>query len=343
MKFSGSGQRTVSRVAHWDNIKLIMIILMVIGHFADRFTDKSNVCKSIYLFIYAFHMPVLLFVSGLFYKNKENAKKVLYYCSCGFALKITFTIFYRFVNHSTSFSLLSDAAIPWFMFVLAIYQMSMYFIRNFNKKYLLVMCFILACFVGHDETIGNNLYLSRVIIFFPFYLLGTMLDQKLIGEFIHKYIRLLLPVAIVILSFWFYLCFFKLDSFYKFRHLLNGKSPFSEEIIGYGPIARVMCYIITCLTGASMIVLIPKIPIRFFTSLGEHTINVYYWHFFFLIIFERKLHFGDLYSGSYVGKTAYFLVAVLLSIMLMHIRIFDYPVKIIKKFCFSDNIQNYDR
>lgn len=42
------------RSALWDNIKFVMITLMVVGHFADVFVGRSVTCKSIYLFIYGF-------------------------------------------------------------------------------------------------------------------------------------------------------------------------------------------------------------------------------------------------------------------------------------------------
>ena len=74
------------RVAHWDNIKFTMITLMVIGHFTDSVIQYSDVCKSIFLFIYAYHMPVLLFISGLFYKRTKYVEKTLYYISSDICL-----------------------------------------------------------------------------------------------------------------------------------------------------------------------------------------------------------------------------------------------------------------
>lgn len=67
-----------NRTAIWDNARFIMITLMVIGHFADVFCTESDLCRSIYLFIYAFHMPVLFFISGLFYKNERIVEKVFF-------------------------------------------------------------------------------------------------------------------------------------------------------------------------------------------------------------------------------------------------------------------------
>ena len=47
------------RIYWWDNIKFVMIVLVVAGHFADTLVAHSGVMKSFYLFIYAFHMDEL--------------------------------------------------------------------------------------------------------------------------------------------------------------------------------------------------------------------------------------------------------------------------------------------
>lgn len=64
------------RIALWDNLKFILITAVVIGHFADFVVDRSDTCKSIYLFIYAFHMPLFIFISGLFHTDRNVVKKV---------------------------------------------------------------------------------------------------------------------------------------------------------------------------------------------------------------------------------------------------------------------------
>lgn len=56
------------RIALFDNIKGIAILLVVLGHFCARivgFTD-SHLIYTTLTFIYFFHMPLFLFCSGLF-------------------------------------------------------------------------------------------------------------------------------------------------------------------------------------------------------------------------------------------------------------------------------------
>ena len=43
-----------NRIALWDNLKFFLVTCVVIGHFADQFTDVSKIYDSIFLFIYSF-------------------------------------------------------------------------------------------------------------------------------------------------------------------------------------------------------------------------------------------------------------------------------------------------
>lgn len=47
-----------------DNTKFFLMFLVVLGHVA--LLVNNNVSHSIYLFIYAFHMPLFFMIAGLF-------------------------------------------------------------------------------------------------------------------------------------------------------------------------------------------------------------------------------------------------------------------------------------
>lgn len=57
---------------------------------------------------------------------------------------------------------------------------------------------MLACFVGYDQTIGDFLYLSRIIIFLPFFLLGLVVRNEDIVK-LKKNKILLIAVMIILL------------------------------------------------------------------------------------------------------------------------------------------------
>ena len=75
------------RIALWDNTKFLLMILVVVGHFINRNLGSSHLYQSMYLFIWSFHMPLFIFVSGLFHKNRNIKEKVISYFSIYFFLK----------------------------------------------------------------------------------------------------------------------------------------------------------------------------------------------------------------------------------------------------------------
>ena len=328
------------RIAYYDNIKLLMVVMMVIGHFVEFFTQKSNICQSIYLFIYAFHMPMLIFISGLFYTNKNNTKKAIYFICCGFALKFALSIVRLICGKDVNFFLLSDSGTPWFMFALAAYQFGGLFFHGINKRFLLCFFIILACFMGYDTSIQDYLYISRIVVFAPFFLLGTMLSSK-------KYViskfnpRIMITPALCIMLLWFYCCFFKTDVFYIYRHLFTGRNPFSSTVVSYGPLARLLCYGITVATCSSLLVLVPRGRIPFFSLLGRRTLNIYFWHYIIFMLLDRFLNIRNIYqygiAGNVIaGKITFILIGIILSIILSSFRIFDYPLNIIKRNCYRN-------
>ena len=108
-----------NRIALWDNLKFFLVTCVVIGHFADQFTDISNIYDSIFLFIYSFHIPLFIFIAGIFYKNKDITTKVIFFISIGFSYKIVLAIMDRlFGKVQAEFFLLLDGGLSWFMFVL---------------------------------------------------------------------------------------------------------------------------------------------------------------------------------------------------------------------------------
>ena len=69
------------RIAYWDNLKFLMIVFVVMGHFIleNNSGISSPAFKSIGTFIYLFHMPVFFFISGYFYKKQSALWNVLTY------------------------------------------------------------------------------------------------------------------------------------------------------------------------------------------------------------------------------------------------------------------------
>ena len=62
-------KKSTKRIYKWDNLKCFLIVMVVIGHFVNQYAPISNTMKSLSLFIYSFHMPLFIFLSGLLQKR----------------------------------------------------------------------------------------------------------------------------------------------------------------------------------------------------------------------------------------------------------------------------------
>lgn len=323
-----------ARIALWDNLKFVLILLVVVGHFSGFFQNESNAYRSIFLFIYTFHMPLFLFISGLFHKDEKISQKCLFYISVGFFQKIVFFITNLAIGEKPKFVLLGDNGIPWFMFVLAIYTAITYLLREQNKVYVFVLTIILACFVGYDTSIGDYLYLSRAIIFFPFYLFGVIINKEDIQRIKEKH-KILLLVSSLIIILWLYICIAKLNIFYEMEPLFTGRNPFTQDMYYIGPFARIICYGITFLTGSAGIFLVPSRKIKCISSMGGRSIDVYFWHWVVYLLLERFLHIKRIFFWGPQGKVLFLLIAVAVTIVLSLGGIISYPLNFVKKCCYK--------
>ena len=90
------------RIEKWDVLKFVLIFTVVLGHIADYYAAESQVMQGLYMFIYTFHMPLFIFVSGLFSKrtvNEFRIDKIFGYIVVYLFLKLLlavydFTLFY---------------------------------------------------------------------------------------------------------------------------------------------------------------------------------------------------------------------------------------------------------
>ena len=313
------------RICWWDNIKFVMIVLVVAGHFADTLVAGSKLMQSFYMFIYAFHMPVFLFISGMFYKPERIGRKMIFYMTSGFLLNIVTYIAQYAAGGKPEFTLLSEMGAPWFMFCMAFYIGIAYILRNSDKRPVIVITMVLAAFAGYDKNIGDFLCISRTLVFLPFFLLGTVIKPDKIAGFRRRNAGWLIPLGMIILAAWGYLCFGQREHFYILRHLFTGRNPFGKSVVSYGFAARMVCYIISICTGFAAIMVIPTGRIPWISYMGRNTINVYFWHWPLIMGADTLLKFGNLCNTD-IRKMIFMATSVMLTVLLST-KIFEFPMK----------------
>jgi len=124
MEYVSSVNVEKKRIAVWDNLKFILIFLVVFGHFMSPFTADSLDLERMYLFIYIFHMPAFIFINGLFSKRaikERDYKKVLEFIILYIFIKVLSYVAIIFIGgkDDLSFSFVTEKFIPWYALSLA--------------------------------------------------------------------------------------------------------------------------------------------------------------------------------------------------------------------------------
>lgn len=164
----------------------------------------------------------------MFHKNKNIKTKFITFVSIGFILKIIILVvdmYFNPVDHKV-FMVMGGGNVAWYMFVLAGYTVVSYFLRNTDKRFILFMAVLLGCFAGYDRRIGDFLYLSKGIIFYPFFVLGQMISKEKILSFVRSEKMKLAGFAFVLI--WLFVCTVFIDKIYSIRPFLTARTPFCK-------------------------------------------------------------------------------------------------------------------
>ena len=104
----------------FDNYKVLLILLVVIGHFIEPSNDQNPFLYELKWGIVAFHMPAFIFISGYFSKRIPSLKKML----CGlvipyFVYEILYYLLYTFIlDKETGFYFTRPKFSLWYLMAL---------------------------------------------------------------------------------------------------------------------------------------------------------------------------------------------------------------------------------
>ena len=201
-----------------NNMKGILIILVVIGHFIETTQNKEILFWA--KFIYSFHMTTFIFVSGYLAKNPKTNVKNLINLSL---LYLTFNTIFRLI-FSRNFTLAPFWTL-WYLEALIVYRIILIFINKLkkNKKIkdnvfnvimvFFIICSILISLFGVTHFTTNSIFniktpdikVIKISMYLPIFFMGYMLSKdnlKKLKEFVDKSVigNVLVVLGIIITS-----------------------------------------------------------------------------------------------------------------------------------------------
>ncbi|MGB3417677.1 MAG: hypothetical protein WBA36_13460, partial [Mesorhizobium sp.] len=168
------------RYGHIDALKGAGILLVVFGHLIEKPSARSVLLQTLYIDIYSFHMPLFVFLSGIFARATLDS---------GDYRKIVWTLFFPLVVFQGLY-LAAARLTDWYSYSPFTPYWLLWFIASLIGWRLLLPLFaspaglavavLGAVFVGYDGAVGYALSAARTIYFLPFFVLGHLYGLPLV-------------------------------------------------------------------------------------------------------------------------------------------------------------------
>lgn len=276
----------MQRDAYFDNARLLLIFLVVFGHLIQPFTNDSLVGGTLYTWIYFFHMPAFIMISGFFargHKNMNYISKLAKRLLIPYILfQLIYTGFYYFIGKTSWQSeLLYPQWSLWFLLSLFCWHLLLIIFKNIKPMLGICLALIIGLLIGYIEDIGHYFSLSRTFVFFPYFLIGYWLKKEHINFLKQKSFKIAsLTILLVTVSIVFILTQFNLPDF-NIGWLLASRSYATLDAIQYGGFVRLFVYAASLLLAFCALIWVPQREFRF-TYLGTRTLYVYLLHGFII-------------------------------------------------------------
>lgn len=277
--------QAAAQKAYILNALALLAVVIPVGAVADQLTSASQIARGLFLFIFSFHMPLLFLLGGaLFRRIAGDCGKV--WRTVGFLLLVyalmkLLTAIVQQVPFDDGFAIswLKESGMPWVFLGAAFCCVLGWLLRKADGWFVLPAAVVLALACGYTSKVGDFLALSRVVVYFPYFAAGQLLDMdKLEAALREKKARV---AGLAVLAAAFLGMMLLADKLYFLRALLTGRNSYGalNERQAWGPVLRIGVYCLGVVLSASVLAVVPRRELgKFVNNLGGRFAQIYFWY-----------------------------------------------------------------
>jgi fucose 4-O-acetylase-like acetyltransferase len=268
-----------SRDPFFDNAKMLLVTLVVVGHAWTLFPDWSET-SPVYSFLYAWHVPAFVLVTGYlsrsFTYTRANLRKLLTTVVVPYLVFETLLALFRSAVGGEDMSrLYVDPHWPmWYLSVLFLWRLATPLLNRVGHPLLLAVAVSLL----GGATSGDPLDVARALGLLPFFVLGLTVTREQLRRLADARVRV---VAVALLSASFVVAVFVTPAISK--EWLYWRASYGELGVTFaeGVLLRGLMLAVAGVLTLCALALIPTSQ-RWFTPLGSASLVVYLFHGFFV-------------------------------------------------------------
>ncbi|MWV45441.1 fucose 4-O-acetylase [Paenibacillus sp. HJL G12] len=310
------------------NLRFILILTVFIGNAIEPLIRQMDSIHALYLWIFTFHMPLFVFVTGYFAKGALGGaagRKTLLQIGLQYIIFqslysiLDLTVFQvQHIHHS----FFAPYLLLWFLASHVGWRLVTLGMHKFPPAAQIVLSLVLGILVGYLRLDGAWLSFSRTFVYLPFFVIGYHFSFENFVILFTKQKKLIAAAASVILFAIIALWGLGIPEGWLFGSMTYMQLGHPEW---YAGIYRIALYGLQFISGAAFLAWVPFRESHM-TDLGRRTLYVFLLHGFII----RLAAISGIYSHIQHPAAVLLLIggAVLLTIALAQpaVRKFAHPV-----------------
>lgn len=287
----------MKRDARIDNLRAVLIFLVVLGHLYDTVRFPTSVFQD--TLIYSFHMPAFAFVSGVCFKYRgQDDRRVLKNLLFPYVVfQFVWYLFFHYVIKSgQALQFVTPFWTQWYLLSMVFWYAAATLLGNLGPKgeaAVMVVGILLALEVGYDRNVFYYLSASRTIVLFPFFYLGVIFSRhESLRDFCRGIPAKILGIVLAAAAGVYYVL--RKGSFNGLwlRHV------YPYESLGYTWQVRGISLALAVGIILFLMAWVPGKKVRLLTWVGQNTMPVFILHGFAVKYLQDKLHWAGFFKQT---------------------------------------------
>ena len=272
------------RDPYFDNIKGVLIMLVVIGHFLLPMSF-TRLVWALFFWIYLFHMPMFVMISGYFAKGvwrdgQFQGRKVLQLLWLYLLFKLAVHIPENLAAGTPitqPINFFYEGGAPWYLLAMVWWYLSVPFLTKMKPWLVMITAVAISLVFGYQLVIDSNLALDRTFAFLPFFYCGYYLKEEWVRRYRKRCKRWLFAAEAVILSI--ALVLGNQDMWGRYQAIVYGMDyrNLLPELIPWGGVIRGVQYVLAVIMVLGTMAVIPRKE-TILTGIGKRTMQIYILH-----------------------------------------------------------------
>ena len=274
-------QAGAGRIALLDNIKGLLIILVVVGHVAHPVHNDNPAISCLFDVIYLFHMPLFVFVSGLFAKHAKNERGVNPDRILSFALLAAlYQLALMLINGAslTPGRFLQFTSAPWYLLAMAYWYAAAPMLLRLGWRRGMALSLALSYASGLVDLSDGLLAIGRSLAFLPWFAAGLYCHVERVvalKESRSRPVRATLAAAVVLAAAIALARVLDARAYDWFFQMVYGDNPY--RALPLDLLGKTVAAAIALVFSAAVLRLIPSRR-SWLTVLGVRTLGIYVGH-----------------------------------------------------------------